>query len=363
MIPVSQPSMGDDERRWVDRCFDTNRITHGPTVQLFESKLAEYLKVGHVICTSSGTTALHLALAALGIGPGDEVLVPDLTYVATANAVKYCGAKVVLVDIDPETWCINTEDARSKINDHTRAIIPVHLYGMPCNMIEILRLAQTYGLLVVEDAAEGFTMTYSGRQLGTFGAAGVFSFYGNKILTTGEGGAVATDSEALAGRLFHLRGQAMSPDRRFFHSDVGFNYRMTDLQAAVGVGQMKHLNEMVDARNEIFMRYWEHLKPYGKSSSFSFEVAPWLFTFVPTSTGKTRDELMQALADAGIESRPAFVPLHRMPMYRGHDDDFPVACSIGDLGISLPTFPGLTEMQVDFICTTLIKALGGFNVR
>ncbi len=363
MIPVSQPSMGDDERRWVDRCFQTNQITYGPGVRLFESKLGEYLKVGHVICTSSGTTALHLALAALGIGPGDEVLVPDLTYVATANAVKYCGAKVVLVDIDPKTWCMDLDEARRKINENTKAIIPVHLYGMACDMTEILRMAQAHGLLIVEDAAEGFTHTHAGRQLGTFGAAGVFSFYGNKILTTGEGGAVATDSEALAKRLYHLRGQAMDPDRRFFHNDVGFNYRMTDLQASVGIGQMKHLDEMISARNEIFMHYWECLKDYGTAPSFSFDVAPWLFTFIPTSTGKTREQLMQALAEAGIETRPAFVPLHRMPMYRGHDEDFPVACSVGDAGLSLPTYADLTEMQVDYICTTLVKALGGFNVR
>lgn len=355
--------MGDSERRWVDKCFERNQITYGPNVQLFESKLGEYLKVGHAIATSSGTTALHLVLAALGIGPGDEVLVPDLTFVATANAVKYCGAKVVLVDINPETWCIDIEEARRKITDHTRAILPVHLYGTACNMLEILALAQTHGLTVIEDAAEAFSGNYLGVPLGTLGCAGVFSFYGNKILTTGEGGAVVTNNDALADRLRYLRGQAMSPGRRFFHTEVGFNYRMTDLQAAVGLGQFAHLDGMLSDRCLVFERYRDHLTFYGDTPCFKDDVAPWLFTIVFKSTGVSRDELMRRLAGAGVETRPAFVPLHRMPMFRGSDEDFPVACSVGDAGISLPTYAGLEIGHVDYVCRAIKDELGGYDVR
>lgn len=355
--PVSRPSIGAVERTMVNRVLDDNQLTYGPTTLAFEAALAEYLQVKHVLACSSGTTALHLTLAALGIGPGDEVLVPDLTFVATANAVRYTGATVVLVDVDPKTWCMSTSDAERKMTERTKAVIPVHLYGVAADLRELGCVADLNQAWLVEDAAEGLGGAYRGVPLGTFGAAGTYSFYGNKVLTTGEGGAVATDDGVLAARLFLLRGQAIHPHRRYYHPEVGFNYRITDLQSAVGLGQMAHLEEMLSERAFIFQGYGERLRYYGDTPTVRPDTiqAPWLFTFLPHLHRQTRNELISVLAEQGIETRPTFVPLHRMPMYAAEDRAFPVASHIGDNGISLPTYPGLALSDVWNICAEVIK--------
>lgn len=358
--PICRPCIGRIEKELVNQCLDTVSLSQGAMVRRFEKDLANYLDTKHVVATTSGTTALHLVLAALDIGPGDEVLVPDLTFVATANAVDYTGAKAIPVDIDTSTWCISTEDARKKITARTRAIIPVHLYGVACNMMAIARLASQFNLRVIEDAAEGFTGTYNyGEHLGTLGTAGIYSFYGNKVITCGEGGAVSTNDDALFKRLAFLRGQALDPVRRYYHPEVGYNYRMTDLQAALGVGQLTHLQAMLVRRKEIFEIYRQRLcyshgiapvaPPYTRT-------APWVFTFRPTPH-VTRDALIARLAERGIETRPGFVPLHRLPMYRQPDSFFPVASLIGDTAISLPTYPELTAFGVHEICDEVITCM------
>lgn len=345
--PVSQPCLSDKERLLVNGALLNNELTYGYMARSFESQLAEYLRVKHVLVTSSGTTALHLVLAAMGIGPGDEVLVPDLTFVATANAVLYCGATPVLVDVHPKTWCMDPAEARRKITDRTAAIIPVHLYGNPCEMVSFLNM----GVPIVEDAAEGFTGSYRGKMLGAIGEAGTFSFYGNKIMTTGEGGAVCTNNDDLAARMFLLRGQAIDPNRRYYHSEVGFNYRMTDIQAAIGLGQMTHLTSMVDRRRKIIHDYASRLGYHVCAPCVRPDIqhAPWLFTF-QLNRGVNRENLMQRLIQRGIETRPTFVPLHRLPMFRGCDAEFPNACAVGDRGLSLPTYPQLTDGDVEHIC-------------
>jgi perosamine synthetase len=356
---VSQPLFGKEEMRLVVDAMTTGWITHGRRVQEFESLLADYLGVEDVIACSNGTVGLHLALAALGIGPGDEVLVPDLTYVATANAVAYTGATPVLVDIDPETWNIDLDEAMLHLSPKTRAIIPVHLYGVPCDMTRMMEFARRAGLLVVEDAAEAFGGSWAGKSCGSFGHAGVFSFYGNKVLTTGEGGAVATDDRALAERLRLLRGQGQTPGRRYHHATLGYNYRLTDLQAAVGVGQFTHLDEMLDRRQAVCEIYREKLSRFGYSS---MEVciddaqrifAPWLFTMQLMIN--PRDLLIEALAEAGVETRPTFVPLHRLPMYAQDDSLFRIASLIGDMGLSLPTHPGLSDSDAKVIADIVTR--------
>lgn len=356
MIPVSQPTLGPMERALVNECFERNQLTYGPMVKRFEAEFAEFLGIPHVLACSSGTTALHLALAALNIGPGDEVLVPDLTFVATANAVAYTGARVVLVDVDATTWCLDVDDAARKLTPATRAIVPVHLYGVPCDMQRICNFAIQYGLTVVEDAAEGLGGESDGLSLGCRGVAGIFSFYGNKVLTTGEGGAVCTWNDDLAERLYFLRGQALDPVRRYYHPEIGFNYRMTDLQGAVGCGQMSHLREMLAARHEILAHYHRRLCYISYASCVRPNAAPWIYTLLLRNP-VTRDNLMVRLAERGIETRPTFVPLHRMPMYLGDDDSFPESCRIGDGGISLPTWPGLTTEQLDYICDEVIQCV------
>ncbi len=353
--PVSRPCLTAADRHSVMAALEHCQLTQGVNVRRFEGELALRLGVPHVVATTSGTTALHLALAALGLGPGDEVIVPDLTYVATANAVAYTRARVRLADIDPATGCLDVEDVARKITGRTRAIIPVHLYGVPCDMETLFRLAGP-DIHIIEDAAEGFGGTYwthSGAPMGTLGTCGTFSFYGNKIMTTGEGGAVVTRDPALADRLRSLRGMAQDPKQRYFHTELGFNYRMTDLQAALGFGQLSHLTEMLTKRTQICDRYSQRVL----GRSWPAGHAPWLFTFL-LPEGCPRDVFMARLDEQGIETRPAFVPLHRMPMFRtGSDRDFPGATFFGDQGVSLPTYPELSLNDVDIICNEVWRVL------
>lgn len=352
MIHVSQPSIGSAEIDLVNEALRSNQITSGPMVRRFEEEFARLNDVPHAVACTSGTTALHLALVALGVGPGDEVLVPDLTYVSTANAVAYTGARVRLVDTDPETGCLDMNDLASKVTRLTRAVVPVHLYGVPVDMDAlgtVLSRARRHSsagrIHVVEDAAEGLGGFYLQAKLGAIGDAGCFSFYGNKIITTGEGGMVVTHDGRLAERLRFLRGMATNANPRYFHSELGFNYRMTDLQAAVGLGQLTHFDGMLSSRLAICDRYSRTLL----GRSWPTGHAPWLFTFL-LPDGCQRDVVMARLLDCGIETRPAFVPLHRMPMYAGRDTEYPGAVSFGDLGVSLPTYPEMSISQVDFIC-------------
>jgi perosamine synthetase len=357
MIPVSQPSLTDLERALLVSAFDSGQLTYGPTCREFERRLATRLGVRHALVTSSGTTALHLALLAAGVGPGDEVLVPDLTFVATANAVAYCGGIPVLVDVDPATWVMDLGDAAKKATNRAKAVISVHLYGVSCNMKAVESFASRRGLWMIEDAAEGFGGVVDDKPLGTFGDLGIYSFYGNKVMTTGEGGAVVTNSTNLADKVYKLRGQAMDPSRRYFHSAVGYNYRMTDLQAAIGIGQLDRLESMLVDRWRVFSQYHHHLSslqhPYQETA------APWQFTvLLPPNTD--RDGVAASLlSDHGIETRPVFVPLHRLPMYSPGltDADFPISTDIGDRGLSLPTYVGLANEHVALISNTLLSLL------
>lgn len=353
--PVSQPQIGPHEQKLVADVLRSGWLTQGTQVAAFENELAQWFGVKHVVACSSGTTALHLALVAMGIGPGDEVLVPDLTFVATANAVSYTGATPVLVDIDPETWTISLDDIVRHLSPRTKAIIPVHLYGVPCNMEAIRSFANAAGIQILEDAAEGFGGSWAGKPLGSWGHAAAFSFYGNKILTTGEGGAVATDSNALATRLRHLRGQAMT-EYRYFHDAIGFNYRITEMQAAVGRGQLQHLDEMIMQRHQLCELYKLRLSGFGYSSLDTREnYAPWLFTMLIEVGGRTA--LANDLAAHGIETRPTFVPLHRLPMYTRPDGEFPVASLIGDMGLSFPTYADLRAEDVMDICDIVTECI------
>jgi perosamine synthetase len=377
-IPVSQPCLSPLEHQLVRECLQRNQLSQGPMVARFEREFAEWLGVKHAIAVTSGTTALHLALVTLGIGPGDEVLVPDLTFVATANAVSYTGAVPVLVDVDPATWCIDPADIARKVTKRSRAIIPVHLYGVPCDY------STSAPLFVIEDAAEGLGGSYpSGRKLGACGPGscdiGCFSFYANKCLTTGEGGMVVTDSDLLNERLRTLRGQGTrTSDPRYYHAELGFNYRMTELQAALGVGQLSHLDEMLNARRSVVRHYAANLvgvlgqEWYRRVLGWWEYAAPWQFTFT-VPDGLSRDDLAAYLLSHGIDTRPGFVPLHRLPMYqydfgddgqplRGNgpldDSQFPNASLVGDMALSLPTYPDLPLSAVDEIAQLVVDWVG-----
>jgi perosamine synthetase len=353
--PVSRPNIPVGAGALVLDCLRRNWVSAGLMVKEFERLLADTLDVdpARVVTTTSGTTALHLALVALGVGPGDEVLVPDLTYVATANAVLYTGARPVFVDVDPRTYCMDVERAERALTKRTKVVLPVHLYGQACDM----RAVRSLYLPIIEDAAEGLFGTYLGERLGTISDVGCFSFFGNKLITTGEGGACVARDAKLAAHIRSLGGMCNDPNRRYNHLGLGFNYRMTDLQAAVGIPQLQDIYQTVGRRREIFGWYQARLK-----DAVTFPVAlprtqmaPWLVTCqLPADVN--RDTVMALLTGDGIETRPTFVPMHEI--YGAPDwDDFPVTNAISQQGISLPTYVGLSQDDVDIICDAFLYAL------
>jgi perosamine synthetase len=298
-----------------------------------------------------------LALITLGIGKGDEVIVPTLTYIASVNAITYTGATPVFVDSLEDTWQINPNDVRKKINPKTKAIIAVHLYGYPCNMDELIELAQEHGLYIVEDCAEAIGTFYKGKHVGGFGDIGIFSFYGNKTITTGEGGMVVTNNETLYDRAYHFKGQGLAKFRQYWHDVVGYNYRMTNICAAIGLAQLEQANVFIDRKREIAKLYIEKLSEC--PITYQTEIGEvqhsyWMFSIL-VNNSEDRDPLRKMLEENGIETRPLFYPVHTMPMYSKEYHRFPVAESLGWRGINLPSYPDLTEEQVDYICNLIKK--------
>lgn len=384
MIPVNEPLLGANTQKYVLDCLDTGWISSaGGYIRRFEEAFAAFVGVKHAVTTTSGTTALHLALAALGIGPGDEVIVPDLTMIAVPYAVLYTGARPVLVDVDPETFNLDPDRLREFIRDWcrydpgrkallhkrtggaVRAVIPVHLYGHPCRMDEILDLARENGLLVVEDAAEAHGARYlSGRlnrplAAGSMGDAGCFSFYANKIITTGEGGMVVTDSDETAERCRRLKDLAHSPGKRFLHTDLAFNYRMTNVQAAIGLAQVEEVDRFIALKRKMAEAYHLGLsdidgltlpleKPWGWSVYWMYAV------LVEKSFGLSREDVLDRLRDKGVDTRTFFVPVHEQPVFRKDalpgGESFPVSVELAEKGFYLPSGLALTPDQVGQVC-------------
>jgi perosamine synthetase len=364
-IAVAEPLLDGNEWRYVRECLDTNWISsQGTFVSAFERAFAKFCGVGHAVATNSGTAALHLALVALGIGPGDEVIVPSLTFVATANAVRYCGAVPVLVDNDPLTFNISPDDVRARITARTAAIVPVHLFGQTADMDALLAIAREHGLYVIEDACEAHGARHNGRRAGALGHCGAFSFYGNKIVTTGEGGMVTTDDAALAERLRLYRGQGMSPDRRYWFPVIGFNYRMTNIAAAIGLGQIERIDHHLAARRRVAAAYERELGRLADRVQLP-QAAPWaepvywMYTIqVSDGARVSRDDVGAALSARGIETRPMFHPMHRLPPYREDAKRFPNAERCAARGLSLPTHAGLGDDDVQRIVSALADVLG-----
>jgi perosamine synthetase len=358
-IPLMQPALGGNELAYVSDCVTTGWISsQGEYVQRFEKQFSDSLGGQNALAVSSGTAALHLALKALDIGPGDEVIVPDFTFAATANVVLHCGATPVLAEVERETWNIDPGDVERRITERTRAIMPVHLYGHPCDMDRINAIARSNGLKVVEDCAEAQGARYRGKPVGTLGDIGCFSFFSNKVITTGEGGMVTTANEDLADRLRLLRDHGMRRGRRYWHELAGFNYRMTNLQAAVGVAQMERVDRFIERRKEIGERYIDRLgrlpglvMPPGENWG---ETIYWIFSMRidPEVAGLSRDQLTAELESRGIETRPFFIPLHLQPPYRQYGE-FPVSTEISTTGISLPSGNDISDAEIDRVCDTI----------
>src|SRR5712692_636690 len=357
-IPVYQPSLGGNERKYVNECLDSTWISSkGRFIAEFETRFAGYLGVQHAASVSNGTVALHLALVALGIGPGVEVIVPTLTYIASVNAIAYTGATPVFVDSLPDTWQMDPENARQKITGRTRAILAVHLYGHPCDMSALCAIAREHDLLLIEDCAESFGSRYEGRHTGTYGDIATFSFFGNKTITTGEGGMVVTNNEALHERVCHFKGQGLAKYREYWHDVVGYNYRMTNICAAIGLAQLEQADSFIARKRQVAAWYLDALtdstvgfhQPHGNVFH-----THWMCSILVSHPAE-REPLRAELAAAGIETRPVFSPVHSMPMYSQRFRNYPVAESMGRRGINLPSYPELTRNQVREIAAVICR--------
>lgn len=366
MIPVCEPTIGEAELRNVTECLQTNWISsQGRFIREFEERFSSYLGVKYGVATTSGTTAIHLALASVGIKEGDEVIMPTFTMIASALPVVYTGATPVVVDAEPETWNMDVNQIEAKITKGTRAIMPVHIYGHPCDMAAIADIALRHGLLVIEDAAEAHGGEYKGRKAGSLSDVACFSFYANKIVTTGEGGMVVTDRKEIYEQASLLKNLAHARERRFLHYQVGFNYRMTNIQAAIGLAQMERIDELVEARRRNAQLYNTLLKDIGgvtlpPEESWAKNVY-WMYSVLINEAefGMGSEELARKLYEKGIETRPFFIPLHQQPVFRQMglfvNEHCPVAERLSVEGINLPSSSSLKASQIEYICQEIKK--------
>uniref|UniRef100_N2ANX4 Perosamine synthetase n=1 Tax=Eubacterium plexicaudatum ASF492 TaxID=1235802 RepID=N2ANX4_9FIRM len=363
-ISIANPVFNGNEKKYLMECIDTGWVSaNGHFVDEFERKFADFCGCRYAISCANGTVSLHLILMALGIGPGDEVIMPVLTYIATANAVRYCGAVPVFVDSEEKTFNINPKKIEEKITERTKAIMPVHLYGLPANMEEIMEIADRYGIAVVEDAAEAHGAECETGKVGRFGIASSFSFFGNKIITCGEGGMITTNDRDLYERMKLLKTQAVSPEKKYWHVEVGYNYRMTNMQAAVGLGQLENIDWHLEQRRKIADLYKKYLSGYNDYLRFqeepkNYKSVYWMNNVILKDTVlKERDTVIEDMENMGIEMRVVFYPLHIMPPYYNKKAVFPVAEKLAARGISLPSHAGLQKEDVKYICDSLVQCL------
>jgi perosamine synthetase len=357
MIPVNEPLLDGREKEFLMQCVDTGWISSdGPFVSEFERRFADYIGVKHGVAVCNGTAALETALYAAGIGKGDEIIMPSFTIISCALAAIRMGAVPVLVDAESETWNMDVAQIEARITKKTKAIMPVHIYGHPVDMDPVMQLAKKYDLLVVEDAAEVHGAEYKGRKCGSIGHISAFSFYANKIITTGEGGMVLTSDPGMAERARSYRNLCFRLEKRFFHTELGQNYRMTNLQAAVGVAQMERIEEFVAIKRRLGLYY--HNKFAGvKGVKCQVEkswakTVYWMYCIeLDTGLGITAEFMMKALSQKGIGTRPFFLGLHEQPVFhdRGlfRNERYPVTERISRQGLYLPSGLTLTESQVD----------------
>lgn len=352
------PSLTGNEKKYVDECLDTTWISsRGKFVSEFEEKFSKYIGVNYGVAVCNGTVAIHLALVALGIGEGDEVIVPTFTYIASVNPIVQVGATPVFVDSDEDDWQVSPSDIERKITPKTKAIIAVHLYGHPCKMDKIMEIAKKHNLLVIEDCAEAIGSEFDGKKVGSFGDVACFSFFGNKTMTCGEGGMCLTNDPTIYDRLSRLKGQGLAKFREYWHDMVAFNYRMTNIAAAIGCAQLEQVQTFIDKKQKVASWYKKYLKdvpvklhePKGKVFH-----TYWMNSIL-VEKGQDREELRNFLREAGIETRPTFYPVHTMPMYSTRFTSHKVAEDIALRGINLPSYPALEEEDVKYICEQIKK--------
>lgn len=364
-IPVAAPTLNGNEKKYVTDCLDSSWISsNGSYIPKFEKAFAEFSGTRYAESCFNGTVALHLALLALGVQPGDEVIVPTLTFVATPNTVVYCGAKPVFVDCEPETWNMDPAQIEAKITPQTKGIIVVHIYGHPVDMDPVIEIARKHNLFIIEDAAEAHGAKYKDRKVGALGDIATFSFYANKIITTGEGGIVVTNREDLALKVNQLKDQGYDPNRKYWFPVLGYNYRMINLQAAIGLAQLENADWHLARHRENALYYSRRL-----SQIPGLKVQPempwacnvyWINCLVLDDRfGVSRDDFMAQLYQAGIETRPFFYPMHTLPMYREmtRGQEFPVADYYSSHGLNLPSSASLTEEDLGYVCSQITRIL------
>lgn len=359
LIPVYAPDISGNEKRYVNDCLDTSWISSiGIYTEKFEKACAEFIGVKYAIGVCNGTVALHLAIHCLDIGPGDEVIVPTFTYIASVNTIAQTGAKPVFVDCRPGDWLIDPADVEAKITPRTKAIMAVHLYGTICDMTALREVADRHGLKIIEDCAEALGSFQDGRHAGTSGDVGTFSFFGNKTVTTGEGGMVVTNDDALAARMRKVKGQGQSLSRRYWHDEIGFNYRLTNICAAIGLAQMERIDQILSRKRALADLYRQLLDGSGltfQARRAGLESSEWLVSAL-LPEGTDRDAVMERMAAKGVDSRPVFYCAHHMPMFRS-DEVFPVSENIAARGISLPSFPALSDDDVRKVADALLSSI------
>jgi len=355
MIPVYQPDLSGREKEYVNECLDSTWISSkGEFIGRFEKSFADFTGAAHATSVCNGTVAIHLALAALGIGPGDEVIVPTLTYIASVNTIVQAGATPIFVDSLASNWQIDPVDVKRKISPRTKAVMAVHLYGLPCDMDALLEICGEHKLFLIEDCAEAFGTRIGDKHVGTFGDIATFSFFGNKTITTGEGGMVIAKEKSIIERAFHLKNQGVSASREYWHDSIAFNYRMTNICAAIGLAQLERAPATLEAKRVLGGLYQAELanlplKTHDETAGVTHSY--WMCS-IAVDHQEDRQPLREHLKAAGIETRPVFHPAHHLPPY-ATGLHFPVAESLGARGINLPSYPTLSRESVFFITSKI----------
>lgn len=359
-ISLAQPQLCGNEYKYLMDAFLSTWISStGRYITRFEENFSKYCGVKYGVATSNGTTALHLALVALGIGEGDEVIVPDLTFAATINAVLYTGATPVIVDIEEDSWCMDPDEVEKAVTCRTKAIIPVHIYGQPCDMGRICQISEKNQLYIVEDCAEAHGATWKKRKVGSYGMISCFSFFGNKVITTGEGGMCITDSQQLYEKMRMLRDHGMSKKRKYYHEVIGFNYRMTNLQAAIGAAQIERIDEILEWRSALEEQY---RKVFSEMDGITLQhnnmpdrkKIAWLVSVLVDE--KKRDDVLEKLRSKGIDARAFFIPLSEMKLYKMYARECQVSKRISRKGINLPTTYEISNEKIEMIAA-LVRSI------
>lgn len=349
--PVYRPSLNGHEKQYVNQCLESTWISSkGEFIERFEQQFSAFTSIQHSFSVCNGTVAMHLALLALGIGPGDEVIVPSFTYIASVNAIQYVGATPVFADIEATSWQADVADVQLKINRKTKAIVAVHIYGAACDVASLRALCDEHALYLIEDCAEAIGTQQGTTHAGKLADIAAFSFFGNKTITTGEGGMVCTNSTTLAQKVKHLKGQGLATNREYWHDIVGYNYRMTNICAAIGVAQLERVHEILDKKRAIGKRYEANLQdlPLKTQPEIPGTTHAYWMCSILLDDETQRNDLRVHLQQHGIETRPFFYPVHTMPMYN-NGLHLPVTEQISYKGINIPSYPDLTLQDVDQI--------------